>query len=37
MRNTSTNNLGQSVALAVVLALSSVTVILLMTMASANF
>ena len=33
----SSSNLGQSVSLAIVLALSSLTVIVLMTIASANF
>ena len=37
MRNSSSSNLGQSVSLAIVLALSSITVIVLMTFASANF
>ena len=36
MKNPS-SNLGQSISLAIVLALSSITVIILMTMASANF
>jgi hypothetical protein len=37
MRTSSSSNLGQSVSLAIVLALSSLIVILLMTFASANF
>ena len=36
MKTSSSSNLGQSVSLAIVLALSSVTVIILMTIASAN-
>ena len=37
MKTPSSSNLGQSVSLAIVLALSSVTVIILMTIASANY
>ena len=37
MRNSSSNNLGRSVSLAIVLAISSIMVIVLMTIASANF
>lgn len=36
MKTQSSSNLGQSVSLAIVLALSSLTVIILMTIASAN-
>lgn len=36
MKSSSSSNLGQSVSLAIVLALSSLTVIILMTIASAN-
>lgn len=37
MKTQSSSNLGQSVGLAIVLALSSLTVIILMTIASANY
>ena len=37
MKSSSSSNLGQSVSLAIVLALSSLTVIILMTIASASY